>query len=193
VDPQIAQYSQHVSIAFMQYSEYANAAAEFERKVRAGQMFQPLTEEDIINDSEHLDAARHTQHRVQELWREIWTQLDDAREIAQRMGRDTANYDRARALSRKHGAGASLDVGPWTHSSGRVYTRSVQHQVGSPELIMDAMAALLATVPEAEPPKVLKNEEIPDLGSSKLGLRVIVGIGIALVIAFVIAWIKIKH
>lgn len=177
----------------MHYSDYANAAAEFERKVRAGQLFQPVTEEDIINDTEQLDAARHTQHRVQELWREIWTQLDDAREIAHRMGRDTTTYDQTRALSRKHGAGASLDVGPWTHSSGRVYTRSVQHQVGSPELIMDAMAALLATVPEAEPPKVVRNEEVPNLGSSKLGLRMIVGIGIALVILFVIAWINVSR
>lgn len=193
VDPNIMQCGQHLGIASMKFPELVSEANRFENQVRVGNMIGSLTEEDLANDAELLDGARHTQHRVQELWREIWEQLDGARDVAARLGRDTTMYDETRALARKYGAGATLEVGSWTRSSGNVFTRTVERQVGPPKLIQHAMDVLQAIVPEAEIPAQRRDEVVPDLGSSKLGLRVVAAIGIAVVIALAVAWYSATH
>ncbi len=146
MDPNTTQCAQHIAIASMNLPDYVTESARFERQVRVGTMIGSLTEEDLANDAELLDHARHTQHRVQELWQAIWEQLDGAREVVARMGRDTKMYDDTRALAREYGAGATLEVGPWTQSSGAVYMRTVEREVGPPKVIQHAIAVLLAVV-----------------------------------------------
>jgi hypothetical protein len=192
VDPNITQCAQHLGIAMMKFAEYVPEAIRFEQQVRVGNMMGSLTEEDLATDAELLDGARHTQHRAQELWREVWEHLDGAREVAARLGRDTTMYDETRALTRKYGSGATLEVGEWTRSSGNVFTRTVEREVGPPKLIQHALDVLRAIVPEAEPP-AQRLDEVPDLGSSKLGLRIVAVIGIAVVIALAVAWYQATH
>lgn len=79
MDPTTTQFSQHVSIAYFKVDDYAAAAARFEHRARLGAMRPTVTEEEIANDEEMLDGARHAQHAAQELWGEIWSQLDEAR------------------------------------------------------------------------------------------------------------------
>lgn len=193
MDPTTTQFSQHVSIAYFKVDDYAAAAARFEHRARLGAMRPTVTEEEIANDEEMLDGARHAQHAAQELWGEIWSQLDEARQVAHRLGRDARLYDETRAVAREYGAGATLEVGPWQVASGRVYTRSYAYSAGPAELMRHAIATLLAIVPEAELPKPTPPEDIPDLGKSKLGLRVMLVLGVGVVIALGIAAVTVMR
>jgi hypothetical protein len=192
VDPLVAQISQHLSIASMKFSEYVPAAATFEMRVRIGSSSRTMTPQMREENQEGFDGARHAQHLVQELWTEIWSQLDGARALAVRLGRDMTMYDETREMARAYGAGAELEVGELQHSSGQVYTQSVKHRVGPPKLMQHATEILLTLVPEAQI-IAARDEPVPDLGSSKLGLRIVAAIGIAIVIAIIVAWFSIKR
>ena len=84
-------FTQHVAIAEHQLVAFAVAADLLAARVRASRLrARPLTEDDIRAD----DGAPHdvvlVQQDAQIAWQELWRQLDDARAIVGRAGRDTA-------------------------------------------------------------------------------------------------------
>src|SRR5215468_8804726 len=104
VDPLTGQYPQHLAIARLKLEEYAAAASRFADQVRVTK----FTEVELATDSGSMGGARVAQQHVQELWRDIWAQLDAARDIAHGSGRDTASFDEVRVAAHEQGAGASL-------------------------------------------------------------------------------------
>src|SRR5262245_44253537 len=106
VDPLTGQDHQHIAIACPKLEKYEAAASHFETQVRVSRLGTPeLTAVDLATDTGAMDSARVAQHTVQQLWRDIWAQLDAAREIARGSGRDTASFDEVRAAAREQGAG----------------------------------------------------------------------------------------
>jgi hypothetical protein len=143
----IQAFSQHVSIAIELSRELTSWRERFDRATGAGGSGE---------------AAASAAQEIGNRWEMFWSQLDDARALAQARGVNLSAYDKARDDARDLSSGAAVvEVGEWRHdvaTSGR--KRTVHFRVPRLEAARRALGALRAAVPAAQ---IVRQPDAPDL------------------------------
>lgn len=160
-------FSEHLSIAFGLAEELVATVPRFEHLVRIGV-------------AEGLESVAR---QIGRSWEMLWSQLDDARSLATRRGRDVSTYDRARVNAKDLSSGAAqVEIGEWLDAGLNAKERTVQYRIPRLEPALDAMEALKLSVPEAQ---IVRQPEAPDLRSARRGpwkwilIAIVVALGVA--------------
>lgn len=161
-------FEQHLSIGFELASELITAQKKFNRAIQMGIETYAL-------------AARH---EVGTRWETMWSQLDDARHLAVRMGRDPSRYDTARQAARDlTSAAADIEIGEWIDAGWRAYKRTIQYRTPDLESAVAAIGALQDAVPSARITQESDTPELRPLRRFPLG-RILAAIFVMLAVLF---------
>jgi hypothetical protein len=143
----LQQFGQHLSIAYDLADELVTCLHQYERAIR-------------FNMVESAETART---EVGRRWETMWSQLDDARTLAARRGRDVSSYEQARTAAKDLSSGAAdLEVGEWLDAGFNAYKRTVRYRIPRLDPAIAAIGALAAAVPEVP---ITRQPEAPDLRS----------------------------
>jgi hypothetical protein len=194
-DPMETLFAQHIGIAEHQLHEYVKTSKTFERALRryASTSSRPprtYAERIVLEKSEQ--AVSTAQLEAQRVWLELWTQLDQARELANGRGRDVAQFDLSRGESRTMSAGGLFDGGEWLRDPFTPL-RTVDWHVAPHAVARTALDALRGAMPEVVIPDAAASGDIPQLRGSPKVLWVIAVIAIAAASALVVALMRGSH